>query len=96
MSESFRRHPNSSQQNIMQNAVPFVVSVPALEFASQIGNPEGSPAYQISPAANFAVGVTLLHILLVHDILAGNFLPIDFPLSHQLFNVVLLLPEDVL
>lgn len=80
----------------MKNAVPFVIAVPALEFAAQVGNPEGPSSNQIGPTANFAVGITLLHILLVHYCLIGGFLPVDFPLAYQLLDVVLLLPEDVL
>lgn len=80
----------------MKNAVPFVITVPALEFTAQVGNSEGSSTYQIGPTAHFAVGVTLLHALLVHDCLIGVFLSVDFPLSHQLLDVILFLPEDVL
>lgn len=38
----------------------------------------------------------LLNILLVQDCLVGPFLPVNFPLPHQLLDMVLLLPEDVL
>lgn len=76
--------------------MPFVIAVPALELAAQVSYAEGPSSYQIGPTANLAVGITLLHVLLVHDCLIGSFLPVDFPLSHQLLDVVLFLPEDVL
>lgn len=76
--------------------MPFVIAVPALELTAQVGYAEGSSSHQVGPTPNFAVGVTLLHVLLVHDCLIGGFLPVDFPLSHQLLDVVLFFPEDVL
>lgn len=81
----------------MKNAVPLVVSVPALELAAQVCNPKGTSPDQVSPAANFGLGIAvLLNILLVQDCLVGPLLAVDFPLPHQLLDVVLLLPKDVL
>lgn len=81
----------------MKNAVPFVISVPALELAAQVGNPQGTSPDQVSPAANFGLGITvLLDILLVQDCLVGPLFAVNFPLPHQLLDVVLLLPKDVL